>query len=147
TSIREILRPGRTSQLSPAETTSWFSAKPLPKAPRSAPGFLCYGIEGIPSARRIGVLIAQARRHAVGACARVVLQLILQVLRVARVVLPFRVWIRQRCVPRQRFNGERVRRVEIQILLEAIRIEKVIAHPPSGKRGKRLRIEIEFDSF
>ena len=48
---------------------------------------------------------------------------------------------------RKRLDTESVRSVEIEILLEAVRIEKVIAHPTRRKSRQLARIEIEFDAF
>ena len=50
-------------------------------------------------------------------------------------------------MPRKGFDTEGIRRVEIEILLEAVGIEKVIAHPTGWKRRQLARIEIEVDAF
>src|SRR5277367_3004158 len=47
----------------------------------------------------------------------------------------------------KRFDAESIRGVEIEIFLEAVRIEKVIAHPACGKSRQAVRIEVELDAF
>src|ERR1700688_4257468 len=50
-------------------------------------------------------------------------------------------------MPRQRFDAESVRSVEIEILLESVRVKEIIAHPSCGKRGQLARIKVELDAL
>src|SRR6266571_3303586 len=85
------------------------------------------------------VLITQAWRHTLRTRPRVVLQLVAQMFR----ILGIR--IRQQGMPWERLHGKGVRRVEVEILLEAVGVEEIIANPSAWHRGKLLRIKIKLE--
>src|SRR6266436_9432631 len=93
------------------------------------------------------IVVAKRRRHAVGALADVVFELIAQVLRVGRVVFTFRIGIWEQRVARKRLYREGVGSVEIEILLESVRVEEIVADPAGGKRAEFARIEIELHAL
>ena len=80
------------------------------------------------------IAIAQTRRHPVRTLTRVVFELIAKMLRIIWIFFASGIRVRQSRMSRKRLDAESIRSVEIEILLEAVRIEKVIAHPPGGKR-------------
>src|ERR1700731_1763874 len=50
-------------------------------------------------------------------------------------------------MPGERLDGERVRRVEIKILFEAVGIKEIIANPSRWQRRELLRIKIKLQSL
>src|SRR5260370_27543536 len=66
-------------------------------------------------------------------------------IRVGWIVLSLGIWIWQQGMPRERLDGKRVRRVEIEILFEAVRVKKIIANPPGWQRGELPRMTIKLE--
>src|SRR5216683_7012999 len=135
----------------PADICKWdhelLLSEPIAKsAQKRAREWRCRGTKRAASVRR-RILIAQARRHAFRARPRVVLQLVAQMFRISRIVFSLWIRIRQHRMPRQRLDGKRVGRVEIEILFEAVGIEEIIANPSSWQCRKRLRIKIKLQSL
>src|SRR5258708_25415168 len=64
-------------------------------------------------------------------------------IRVGWIVLSLGIWIWQQGMPRERLDGKRVRRVEIEILFEAVRVKKIIANPSGWQGGELPRIKIK----
>src|ERR1700688_1762183 len=93
------------------------------------------------------VVVAQSWRQAVGALANVVFELVAQVLSVGGVVFAFGIWIWKQRVARERLYREGMGGVEVEILLESVGVEEIIAHPADGKRAEFPRIEIELHSL
>src|SRR5882762_6582602 len=50
-------------------------------------------------------------------------------------------------MPRQRFDGKRVRRVEIEVLFKTVGVKEIITNPSGWERGKLPRIKIKLQSF
>src|SRR3989442_9504164 len=96
---------------------------------------------------RRGIIVAEARGHFVGALAGIVLELVAQVAWVDWILLALPVGIRQPGVIRQRLDGEGVRSVEVQVFLETISKEEVVARPARRQRGQTARIEVELHAF
>src|SRR5271154_2461912 len=80
------------------------------------------------------VAINQAGRQTVRPRPRVVLKLVPKMLRIVGIFFPRRIRVGNQGVPRERLDGKSVRRVKIEILLEAVGVEKIIAHPPCRQR-------------
>src|SRR2546426_10003037 len=91
------------------------------------------------------VLVTQAWRHALRTRPRVVLQLVAQMFRIGGIVSSLGIRIRQQGMPWERLHGKGVRRVEVEILLEAVGVEEIIANPSAWHRGKLLRIKIKLE--
>src|SRR5260370_17295675 len=130
--------------------TNCFSAMPSRKASRKNPGNRSSGTEvqqKYDALLRRRITIAQARWQTIRALAGIVFKLIAKMLRIVGILFASGIRIGQRRMPRQRLDAESVGSVEIEILLEAVRVEKVIAHPSCGKRGQIARVEIQLDAF
>jgi len=67
--------------------------------------------------------------------------------RIDGILFSFRIWIWQQGMMRERLDGKGVRRVEIEILFEAVGVKEVIANPSGRHRGKLPRIEIKLESL
>src|SRR5258708_37142190 len=66
-------------------------------------------------------------------------------IRVGWMVLSLGIWIRQQGMPRERLDGKRGRRVEIEILFEAVRVKKKNANPSGWQCGELPRIKIKLE--
>src|SRR5260370_36761223 len=66
-------------------------------------------------------------------------------IRVGWIVLSLGIWIWQQGRPRGGLDGKRVRRVEIEILFEAVRVKKIIAKPSGWQCGELRRIKIKLE--
>src|SRR5260370_21758560 len=54
-------------------------------------------------------------------------------------------WIWEQGMAGERLDGKRVRRVEIEILFEAVRVKKIIANPSGWQCGELPRIKIKLE--
>src|SRR5258708_17690025 len=66
-------------------------------------------------------------------------------IRVGWIVLSLGIWIWQQGMPRERLDGKRVRRVEIEILFEAVRVKKTSANRSGWQCGELPRIKIRLE--
>src|ERR1700730_261693 len=102
-------------------------------------------INGSSFVTRIG--IAQLARQTIRTRASVVFELITKMVVVGWIALAFRVRVGGESVARQRFYRKSMCGVKIEILFEAIGVEKIIAYPSGGQHGKSCGIEFELYSF
>src|SRR6476646_6258387 len=126
--------------------TNCFCVTPSRKARRTSPGKKCNGTDAqknAPVSLPWRIAITQAGWQAIRPLARIVFEFIAKMLRVVRIFLALGIRIRNRRVARQRLDAESVCGVEIEILLEAVCIKEIIAHPSRGKSGQLARIEIQ----
>src|SRR5271167_2404216 len=99
------------------------------------------------SSLRRWIVVAQALRETIGARASVVFQFVTKMIIVRRIFLAGGIGVRGRAVLRKRFDSKRMGGVEIEVLLETVGVEEVVAGPVGGKMGEVARIEIEFYAF
>jgi len=79
--------------------------------------------------------------------ARVVFELVAEVLSVHGILPTGRIRIRLQAVLRKRLNRERMRGIEVQVLLETVGEKEIVAHPPGGKRWQSPGIEVQLHAF